>query len=273
MLLVALGFAGWRAATERFRRQRVAMEFIEELGGTYAAQPGGAAWLRDALGEDQFQEVVAADVSGAPCGETCLRHLLALPRLQKLAVGGPEVDDRALQRLRTLTELRLLLLDSSSVSEDGIRRFRAARPQVTVLRSQRRAIAALRDAGATVVVLHQQFPPEVPANWSDEHFQSGTIVFYRDQAQADVLAQLEHLTDLQTLRLDRSGVTDAQLAHIESLTKLVWLDLAGTQVGDAGIRRLAGLSRLRWLALEGTDVSAACANELRRALPGAVVRR
>jgi hypothetical protein len=75
------------------------------------------------------------------------------------------------------------------------------------------------------------------------------------QATDTELAQLEGLTELQSLSLNGNQVTDAGLAHIAGLTRLHYLYLNDTQVTDAGLAYIAGLPQLQYLHLNGHQVT------------------
>ena len=76
-------------------------------------------------------------------------------------------------------------------------------------------------------------------------------------------AQLERLRDakgvsqLRTLSIAGSQVTDAGLKHLKGLTQLEELSLQGTQVTGAGLEHLKGLTQLRLLDLRDTQVTGA----------------
>jgi len=61
--------------------------------------------------------------------------------------------------------------------------------------------------------------------------------------------------------------------NLKGLTNLQSLDLYDTQVTDAGLVHLAGLTNLGWLYLHGTQVTDAGVAELQKALPNCVIIR
>ncbi len=81
---------------------------------------------------------------------------------------------------------------------------------------------------------------------------------------------LEHLTtlaNLELLSLQNTDVTDGGLKHLASLTKLRGLDLSETQVTDAGLENLTSLTNLEYLNVFCTQVTYEGAKNLRQALP------
>jgi YHS domain-containing protein len=67
------------------------------------------------------------------------------------------------------------------------------------------------------------------------------------------------MSNLERLRLERTGVGDAALVHLSKLRKLEYLNLYATNVTDAGLKPLAGLPSLRQLYLWKTKVTPAAA--------------
>ena len=57
------------------------------------------------------------------------------------------------------------------------------------------------------------------------------------------------MTNLQSLNLTYTKVTDAGLAHLKGLTRLQSLQFEATQVTDAGLKHLKGLTQLQSLDL------------------------
>ena len=63
------------------------------------------------------------------------------------------------------------------------------------------------------------------------------------------MVHLKGLTNLESLNLNRTKITDAGLSHLSALTKLSTLYLAGPKVTDAGLVHLGGMTNLQdlWL--------------------------
>ena len=69
------------------------------------------------------------------------------------------------------------------------------------------------------------------------------------------LVHLPELTQVQTVRLDGTQITDAGLVYLEGLTQLHGLNLLGTQITDAGLLHFQNLTQLRNVDLGGTHVT------------------
>ena len=76
-----------------------------------------------------------------------------------------------------------------------------------------------------------------------------------EATDGDVEGFIKGLTQLWSLYLNGTQVTDAGLENLKGLTQLQGLHLGGTQVGDAGLEHLKGLTQLQWLNLDGTKIS------------------
>jgi hypothetical protein len=75
---------------------------------------------------------------------------------------------------------------------------------------------------------------------------------------ADELKLLERLSQLESVKLSGTGVTDAMLEHLRGLHQLKCVQLGGChQITDAGLEHLKGLSQLRELDLSETQVTVA----------------
>jgi hypothetical protein len=85
------------------------------------------------------------------------------------------------------------------------------------------------------------------------------------------MVHLKGLTNLRSLELTETRVSDAGMVHLKGLARLQGLDLSGTDVTDAGLRHLKGLIRLQYLSLAWTKVTNAGVQDLWEALPEAVI--
>lgn len=81
------------------------------------------------------------------------------------------------------------------------------------------------------------------------------------------LSKLADLKNLRRLHLEKTGVTDAGLANLKGMTNLEYLNLYGTQVTDAGLSNLEGMKNLKSLYLWQSKVTDAGVDKLKKALP------
>jgi len=89
-----------------------------------------------------------------------------------------------------------------------------------------------------------------------------------DARHVRALCGLEHLNGLE---LNNSNATVEDLAQLTCLKELGKLELRGTAIDSSAIPVLRGFASLDLLDLRDTDVDGDSADEVRRALPGAVV--
>ena len=88
-----------------------------------------------------------------------------------------------------------------------------------------------------------------------------------DSGLRNLREQLKDLTELETLDLSSTPVSDVGLEHLKDLSRLETLDLSDTKVTDVGLDHLRGLTKLRLLDLSGTSVTDAAIADLRGSLP------
>jgi hypothetical protein len=87
----------------------------------------------------------------------------------------------------------------------------------------------------------------------------------------DDLGNLKNLTQLVTLSLSESPITDDGFIHLKSLTQLKVLSLSMTQITDSGLVHLAGLKNLNELDLNLTNVTPEGVAKLQKFLPNAKI--
>lgn len=118
-----------------------------------------------------------------------------------------------------------------------------------------------------------------PASVSDKQLEAlapvASNVVSLDLQQTQVtdtgLAALAPFVKLRKLELQHTGLTDAGLAHLGKLANLEVVNLLGTGVTDAGLQSLTGLKRLKKVYLWQSKVTGAGAAMLRDAIPGVEV--
>jgi hypothetical protein len=144
---------------------------------------------------------------------------------------------------------------------------------------QRRAVAAIYQAGGWVVYDTEWDQAQNPAAWKPrwpkwlvdrlgvDYFANVVFVNLHDRGNDEVLAQVGRLAELKQLHRPGFAVTDAGLAHLSRSSNIQLLSLDDTQVTDAGLAHLKKLSSLKWLKLTRTKVTDAGVADLRKSLP------
>ena len=87
------------------------------------------------------------------------------------------------------------------------------------------------------------------------HSELQTLGLHDTQITNAGLVHLKGLTNLQNLGIGRTQITDAGLVHLQGLTNLRNLVLEETQVTDAGLRQIEGLTNLQDLTLAGIQIT------------------
>ena len=104
--------------------------------------------------------------------------------------------------------------------------------------------------------------------WLENLFEDPSVPYnYSVSFDDDDMVLLQGMSELKTLYLTVSKITDAGLVYLKELMKLQELSLAMTQVTDAGLVHLKGLTNLRVLHLNGTHVTDTGVKDLQQALP------
>ena len=285
VLVILAGVPGAWLATS-IRTQRAAIAAIEAAGGAigfdYQAQPVAAGakgwprfrtepaaprWLRRVLGDELFRSVrsvfFAKEIGPealaavgrcdllenlylfgaiAPEAEAQLGHLRGLGRLRELTVGFPAIGDAALAEIGRLASLRKLDLLAIEASDEGLAHL-ARLPNLTELTLQDNRNFA--DAGRARMLAGM---PQL---------RSFALSGQTPPVTATLAALARHHPDLRELRIDRCGVTDADLAPIAGLTRLSRLHLTHTRITDAGLAHLAPLRDLVDLNLQTSRITGA----------------
>jgi uncharacterized membrane protein YtjA (UPF0391 family) len=83
----------------------------------------------------------------------------------------------------------------------------------------------------------------------------GTSVFGDKPVDDELLAELCHFTDLQSLNVGDCKVTGSQLRYLSGLTKMASLVLSNTSVDDKGLANLGPLEAIESLNLRDTAIS------------------
>jgi hypothetical protein len=185
----------------------------------------------------------------------------AVSRLQVLAdrVRGGKINiidarpfrsvaDRDLAALLGLTNLRVLNLDDSEVTDEGMKVIGGLDSLVSLSLTG----TQVTDAGLA-------------------HLKGLTRLEFLRLDRLPItdagLANLAGLPRLRELSLYKTSINDDGLAHLKGLPSLEILSLDETAIGDEGLRHLKQCSNLKNLKLWSTGVTPAGIEELRKALP------
>jgi hypothetical protein len=137
VLAIACAFLARRVGLKR--RERQAVEAIVKAGGQVqfdyqrgkfvggnfpAISPPGPAWLRSALGDNFFSDVFAITYQKIPDAEPLLANVGMFPQLESLNISFSSIDDAALDRLTSLSELKSLWLVDTKIDDSGLQHLK-----------------------------------------------------------------------------------------------------------------------------------------------------
>jgi len=247
---------GWRMLIRPYQVQRQWMNKFSRIGATCQTRAGGNPLLRIVMGDELFQDIIQLDVSDCDDPNLYLAQVERLPHLSTLTVGGSEFTDNHLQRLRELDSLRVLALDSTSVSDEAIALLKPQLPSLTVHRSYRRTLETIEKLGGKVT----DYPSDGGSKTATlsilgpGHFRLARRVDLSGlYLEEDSLRPIADLPRLETLHLGYN-IEDRAATLLVSLANLRHLYLKDTQITDDGLAPLASLTRLRLLSL-GRNIS------------------
>ncbi len=169
VLLFSIGMSWFAVKLQPARRQRAAVQVIEELGGWVlydgeleaflSPKSGPPPWLKKLLGPDYFADVTqvyfyegvdAKDfdalferlkqlpelrqlaIYNSPITDAELEHLKGMTSLERLSLVDAWVTDAGLEHLKGLTKLELLQLRRTEVSDEGAEELRQALPNCKI---------------------------------------------------------------------------------------------------------------------------------------------
>jgi hypothetical protein len=141
LLLTTTCAVGMGVFVARNRRERAAIDWLNDRGAKIAIEPSGPLWLRRLIGEKFFEHVVEIQwwefgpprVDGEPgehrLNDEDITKLLSLPNLRSLNLYGVQVTDELLQTLEELPALKELFFDGERhCTVAGVERLADAHP-------------------------------------------------------------------------------------------------------------------------------------------------
>ncbi len=217
-----------------------AIAAIRQLGGgitVNAAGPGRPVVVASFWGNKNFTD-------------TDWAHLGALTDLEELYFDESSITDVGLARLKGLTHLKYLDLDSAhQITDAGLAHLKGL--------TQLENLDLLGDNITDVGLAHLSGMTNLQ-----------NLGLFGTQITDAGLVHLEGLTHLEYLNLKGTQVGDAGLEHLRGLAKLEELNLYGTKITDAGLEYLKGLPKLHRVWLGNTQATEEGANKLKQAIPG-----
>lgn len=272
-LLLLPAVFGMSLCFERVHRQKSGVQSVRELGGVvrydYQESPLSGvsgdqlatpvpAWLLSLFGEDLFFNVVEVHLlSGGPYEERrltaavtngTLAQLKAFPELRSLHLQSTHLTDDGLRRLGAMKRLQVLALhDAAKITDAGI-------SHLASLKSLEEVYINRAQIGDDALRVLSELPLLHTLHAEGVRFTDNGLKF------------LEGKSDLRVLTIlgGRHAFSDAALPHLSKLTRLEQLGLRPTRVTSAGLKHLSRLTNLESLYLSGTNADV---SDLARSLP------
>jgi len=128
--------------------------------------------------------------------------------------------------------------------------------EMRAARKQKEAVAAIEKLHGTLFWDRPAVPRWLRSLLGDDFFDNVDSIFLFGPKTGNAwLENLDGLSRLKTLALDRTQITDADLGRLEGLSHLQELLLERTEITDIGLEKLKGWSQLQKLSLYGTKVT------------------
>lgn len=263
VLCLAVGL-GWKV--NKAREQREAAEAIKKHGGSLSYDwsgpptkgksgrtPPGPEWLRRALGDEYFQDIVYVNLSYArPQLQDVTRHLGSLGALVRidLPTDGSQATDATCADLSACRGLEILTLSGKAVTDAGVERL----TNLASLRVLRVSDASLGDASPKIL-------KALPALEDlDLH---GTRFTEEALRHAAGMAALKRLS----LGGGPEVITEAGLAHLKGLEGLETLMFPHSKITDDGMKVLEAMPGLKVLFVGNASISTEARERLRSTRP------
>ncbi len=190
------------------------------------------------LGPDDIQELY---LSSPDLADADLVHIKGLSGLESLFLGGTYAGPcplmgQGLVNLQSMTKLRWLMLDFTSITDDHLAHLKSLNALETLSLHRNKqlngeGLVHLKDLSAL-----------------------REVRFYVTPIQDFGLEHIRHLKSLEALSLQSTQVTDEGLVYLQSLPHLKKLVLPG-QISDQGLAQLKGLVSLEELSLYSPDIT------------------
>ena len=208
-----------------------------------------------------------------------LEPLQALKNLQVLNICGCPIDDGAVQFLKGIASLKTLVVDLNSLSEDGIADLKAGLPGVDVIRSQRNALAFIRNRarvkpriehGGTSLAQLAGVRTRIDDHplikvFGDEFFEVAeeiNIGSERMKHIADDLARLGDLATANNVSVIAIELPDGTFDVLNQMPNLTEMSFYRTQLGNNQLKDLKQLGQLEELSLKESSVTSKQLNQL-----------
>ncbi len=260
-------------------RTHLVPESLDDIARFTALQQlhlAGCLWFRDddLRRLEPLQQLEELILSETTIGAVGVEHLRQLPSLRVLKLNSCHtIQDDAVESLSQLTKLKVLDLTSCEISSRGLMQLHRALSNTRIVLPVN-SLCDLRpisskihfDTGSPpdentitsfrVAQLFDSNASLTPEQYAEAIAAGAVETESQRKLSPGDLASLAHLTDISSITLNASNVTDEMLLELGTRPVLKALSLQDTQVTDEGMKKaLAGFPNLSSLSLRGTRVS------------------
>jgi Leucine Rich repeat len=239
----------------------------------HPAIPPGPTWLRQVLGDDYFQTVVAVALRRRDTDSVLRDVVYHLPSVEEIYLDGSPLSDAGLQGITALRHLKVLALEKTHISDAGL----AECASVSSVEYLSVAVTHISDAGLVKVVglTHLRHLNLSATDITDHGLDSisqmrslESLELLNTAVSSKDIYRLAKLSLLKSLTLGTKATDDESLREIAEFPALQTLELNGGDVTEGGLLQLAGAKNLVSLRLNGVGgVTAEGIAKLRHRVP------
>lgn len=194
---------------------------------------------------DQLREL---DLRGTKVNDVGMESLVGLP-LETLRLSGTTIGDAGVQKLAEIKTLKSLAVDGTRVTEDGYNALGKAFAKNPIdkndLDPELSLARRLLRGGSIIQIVPEVSSAEAPKEIADvqdlpsERFHiAGVVANGSRQVDDTLLREFKGLTQLSTVNLDGSAVTEDGLAQLRQVTTLRTVELGYLRVAKASVDSL-----------------------------------
>jgi hypothetical protein len=191
-----------------------------------------------------FSGVAALELTFTDYGDREVAALLAaMPDLQVLGLGATAVTDRCLQDVVQLGELRVLELNDTALTRDGVEQLRNCR-----------SLEELYIGGTAISEKGARALADLP--------RLRVLYVHRTNLSNEALNELVRSESIEELSIGETRIDVQGFANLKRLSRLRIFDVGGNRIGDDVVPHLIGCKRLEVLYLDATQVADDAAERL-----------
>lgn len=198
------------------------------------SEPSAPTWLRKLVGDEYFQEVTSVTLREPATGPV-IAVLEKLDHLERLSLPLNSKKGADLPWLARLTTLRAVNLSGGGVTDETLRILSG--------------LPRLEEVGLSKVTV-----TDSGLSYLGDLRQMSSFSMSESQGISDggIFGVLRNAPPLESLALDRMGITDGATAYFRQIPALKKLNLQGSRITDEGLANIGRLTQLDFLMVTGS---------------------